>query len=75
MARMRELPVRDFMTRDGQVREDGRVVRDIHVLQAKNPAESSGEWDVASIVATLPGPEVFRPLSQSACPLVTTARR
>ena len=75
MAKMRELPVQDFMTRGGQVREDGRVVRDVHVLQAKAPADSHDEWDVARIVATLPGPEVFRPLSQSVCPLVAAARR
>ena len=63
-------PVQDFMTHDGVVRIDGRVMRDVHILQAKRPEESQGEWDLARIVGTLPGPEAFRPLAQSDCPLV-----
>ena len=70
MAKMRELPVEDFMTRRGVVREDGRVIRDIQVLQAKTQAASTGEWDLARVVATIPGDQAFRPLSQSDCPLV-----
>ena len=70
MAKMRELPVEDFMTRHGIVRADGRVVRDVQVLQAKSAAESSGEWDVARVAATIPGEQAFRPLAQSDCPLV-----
>lgn len=70
MASMRALPVQDFMTHDGVVRIDGRVIRDVHILQAKRPEESQGEWDLARIVGTLPGPEAFRPLAQSDCPLV-----
>ena len=74
MAQMRALPVEDFMTHGGQVRIDGRVVRDIKVLQAKAPGESTGEWDVAWVVATIPGPEAFRPLAESECPLVRGER-
>ena len=70
MAKMRELPVEDFMTRGGTVRIDGRVVRDIQVLQAKGPADSKAPWDLARVVATIPGDQAFRPLAQSDCPLV-----
>ena len=70
MAKMRELPVEDFMTHGGKVRIDGRVIRDIEVLQAKTPGESKGEWDLAKVVATIPGDQAFRPLAESDCPLV-----
>ena len=70
MAKMRELPVEDFMTRHGTVRQDGRVIRDIQVLQAKSPKASTGEWDLARVVATIPGEQAFRPLAQSDCPLI-----
>ena len=52
------------------MREDGRVIRDIKVLQVKRPGDSTGPWDLARVVATIPGEQAFRPLSQSDCPLV-----
>jgi branched-chain amino acid transport system substrate-binding protein len=39
-------------------------------MQVKTPEESKGEWDLAKIVATVPGNDAFRPLADSACPLV-----
>jgi branched-chain amino acid transport system substrate-binding protein len=70
MAKMKELPVNDFMTRNGKVRPDGRVERDMYLMQAKTPAESKGEWDLVKMVATVPGAEAFRPMSEGECPLV-----
>ena len=40
MAKMRALPVEDFMTHGGVVRPDGRVVRDILTLQSRRPAKA-----------------------------------
>lgn len=70
MAKMRELPVNDFMTQNGVVRADGRVVRSLQVLQVKAPGESNGPWDLARIVSTIPGDKAFRPLAESECPLL-----
>lgn len=71
MAKMRELPVQDFMTPGGgSVRADGRVIRPIQVLQVKDPTASKHPWDLARITATIPGDKAFRPLSESECPLV-----
>jgi branched-chain amino acid transport system substrate-binding protein len=71
MAKMREIPINDFMTKNGKVREDGRVVRDMYLMQAKTPEESKGGWDLVKMVATVPGSEAFRPLAEGDCPLVT----
>src|SRR5215475_12058282 len=70
MAKMREMPINDFMTKNGKVRIDGQVVRDMYLMQAKTPEESKGEWDLVKMVATVPGDEAFRPLKESGCPLV-----
>ncbi len=70
MAKMRETPVNDFMTRDGHIRADGRLIRNLYLMQVKTPAESRGEWDLAKVIATIDGDQVFRPLAESACPLV-----
>ena len=70
MAKMKELPINDFMTKNGQVREDGRVIRDMYLMQAKTPEESKSDWDLVKMVATVPGSEAFRPLNEGGCPLV-----
>ena len=70
MAKMKELPINDFMTSNGRIREDGRVIRDMYLMQVKAPEESKGEWDLAKIVATIPGDQAFRPLHEGGCPLV-----
>ena len=69
LAKMHKMPINDFMTKNGKVRVDGQVVRDMYLMQAKTPEESKGEWDLVKRVATVPGDEAFRPLSESGCPL------
>ena len=70
MAKMRELPINDFMTKNGKLREDGRVVRDMYLFQVKTPTESKGPWDYYQLVKTVPGEQAFRPLADSDCSLV-----
>jgi branched-chain amino acid transport system substrate-binding protein len=69
MAKMRAIPVNDFMTHDGSIRSDGRMLRDMYLLQAKTPAESKGEWDLMKVAATIPAADAWRPLSEGGCPL------
>jgi branched-chain amino acid transport system substrate-binding protein len=68
MAKMREMPINDFMTRNGRIREDGRVIRDMYLMRAKRPADSRGEWDLLEVVQTIPGDQAFRPANESECP-------
>src|SRR5262249_41329988 len=50
MVKMREMPVIDFYTRNGRVREDGRLVHDMLFAQVKTPAEYSKPWDYYKIL-------------------------
>lgn len=70
IAEMKKIPVNDFMTKNGSIRDDGRMMRDMYLLQAKKPSESKGEWDLMKVVATIPAEQAFRPLSESECPLI-----
>ena len=70
MAQMKKMPINDFMTKNGVVRADGRVIRDMYLMEAKSPAESKGPWDLAKMVATVPGNEAFRPINEGGCKLV-----
>jgi branched-chain amino acid transport system substrate-binding protein len=70
MAKMRELPVNDFYVTNGILRIDGRLLHPMYLVQVKSPAESKGPWDFYNIIRTIPADVVFRPLAESACPLV-----
>jgi len=70
MAKMREIPVNDVMTKNGKLREDGRLVRDMYLFEVKSPAESKGKDDIYKLLATVPGDEAFRPLKDGKCPFV-----
>ena len=73
MAKMREMPIDDFMTRNGRIREDGRVIRDMYLMRAKRPSESRSEWDLLEVVKTIPGDQAFRPAGESECPALRRA--
>jgi len=55
------------------VREDGRMVHDMYLVQIKKPEESRYPWDYYKVLSTIPGDEAFRPLSKSRCKLVKTS--
>ena len=67
---MKSNKINDFFTQGGYVREDGRMIHDMYLMQVKTPAESKGPWDYYKVVATLPGEEVYTKLSESTCKLV-----
>jgi branched-chain amino acid transport system substrate-binding protein len=70
MAKMREMPINDVMTKNGKLREDGRVIRDMYLFQVKSPAESKNKDDIYKLLATVPGDKAFRPMKDGHCPLV-----
>ena len=70
MAQMRAIPINDMMTHNGQLRIDGRVMRDMYLFEVKSPEESHGEWDVYKLARTIPAEQAFRPLADGGCPLV-----
>lgn len=70
VAQMRKMKINDFMTKDGWLREDGRVMRDMYLEEVKSPAESKYPFDYLKILATIPPDQAFRPLKEGNCPLV-----
>jgi branched-chain amino acid transport system substrate-binding protein len=67
---MKELPVNDMFSDNFKIREDGRVVRDMYLLEVKSPEESKEPWDYYKVLARTPGDEAYRPMSEGGCPLV-----
>ena len=67
---MRATPVEDFFARNGRLREDGRMIHDMFLIQVKKPDQSKGEWDLYNVLATIPAAQAFRPLNEGGCKLV-----
>ena len=71
VAKMKEMPINDFFAKNGKIREDGRMVHDMLLVQVKKPEESKGPWDYLKILSVIPGDEAFRPMkAEFGCPLV-----
>ncbi len=70
VAQMRKMNLSDFFARNASLREDGRLVKDMYLVQVKKPAQSKYPWDYYSIRATIPAADAFQPLAASRCPLV-----
>jgi branched-chain amino acid transport system substrate-binding protein len=70
VTQMKATPVEDFFARHGRLREDGRMVHDMFLVQVKKPEASTSEWDLYEVLATIPAGEAFRPLSEGNCTFV-----
>ena len=67
---MKANPVNDFMTKNGKIREDGTLVRDMYLFEVKTPAELKGPWDDYKLIETIPGEQAFARPGPNQCPLV-----
>lgn len=60
---------------DTTVREDGRAIHTMYLVEVKKPSESKGAYDYFKVLATIPADQSFRPLAdeKGACALVRSA--
>jgi branched-chain amino acid transport system substrate-binding protein len=72
VATMKASPIDDPLFGHVTIREDGRAMHDMYLLQVKTPAESQSAWDVFKVAGTIPAEQAFRPLKDGSCPLVAT---
>jgi branched-chain amino acid transport system substrate-binding protein len=68
--KMKSIPTDDPLFGKGSIRADGRKLHPAYLFEVKKPSESKGPWDYYKLIGTTPGDQAFRPLSESACPLV-----
>jgi branched-chain amino acid transport system substrate-binding protein len=60
---------------DTVVRQDGRAIHNMYLVEVKKPAASKGAYDYFKVLATIPADKAFRPLVDEigTCGLVKTA--
>jgi len=67
--KIRQLLVDDFFAK-GRVREDGRLMHDMYLVEVKKPNESKATWDYYKVLRRIPAEEAAQPLSESKCSFV-----
>lgn len=70
-AKLHELPVNDVFAQDGKVAANGRMIKDVYLMEVKAPADITEDWDYYNVLATIPGDEAYLDPAKSGCPLVT----
>jgi branched-chain amino acid transport system substrate-binding protein len=60
---------------DTRVRQDGRVMHPMYLVEVKKPSESKGPYDYFKVLAMIPADKAFRPLAdeKGTCPLARMA--
>jgi len=69
LAQMRKTKVNDIFAKGGYIREDGRMVHDMYLMQVKTPAESTEPWDYYKVVETFKGDAAWTTKAESKCAL------
>jgi branched-chain amino acid transport system substrate-binding protein len=69
MNKMRSTPVNDMYVKDGILREDGRLIHPMYLVEVKAPSDSRGPWDYYKVIQSIPGSQAFRSAKESGCPL------
>ncbi len=70
MAKMKSTPINDFFVKNGRIRADGRMMREMYLFEVKQPAESKYPWDYYKLKATIPADQAFLPPEKSVCALL-----
>ena len=69
MAQLRKTKINDFFAKGGYVRQDGRMVHDMYLMEVKKPADSKYPWDYYKVVQTIPGEQAYTTKAESKCAL------
>jgi branched-chain amino acid transport system substrate-binding protein len=69
MAKMRATPVNDMYVHGGILREDGRLLHPMYLVEIKRPNESRGDGDFYKVISTIPAEQAFQSAKDGGCPL------
>ena len=69
MAQLKKTKINDMFAKGGYVREDGRMVHDMYLMQVKTPAESTEPWDYYKVAETFKGDTAWTTKAESKCAL------
>ena len=69
LAQMKKTKINDIFAKGGFIRDDGRMVHDMYLMQVKSPDKSTEPWDYYNVVQTFKGEEAWTTKAESKCAL------
>ena len=69
LAQMKKTKINDIFVKGGYIRDDGRMVHDMYLMQVKAPAESTEPWDYYKVAETFKGEAAWTTKAESKCAL------
>ena len=69
LAHMRKTKINDVFAKGGYIREDGRMVHDMYLMQVKSPDKSTEPWDYYTVAETIKGEAAWTTKAESKCAL------
>ena len=69
LAQMKKTKINDVFAKGGYIRDDGRMVHDMYLMQVKTPAESTEPWDYYKVAEVFKGEAAWQTKADSKCAL------
>jgi branched-chain amino acid transport system substrate-binding protein len=69
LPQMKKTKINDIFAKGGFIRDDGRMVHDMYLMQVKTPEASVEPWDYYNVVQTFKGEEAWTTKAESKCAL------
>ena len=69
LAQMKSTKINDIFAKGGYIRDDGRMVHDMYLMQVKSPDKSTEPWDYYNVVETFKGDAAWTTKAESKCAL------
>jgi len=69
LAQMKKAKINDMYAKGGWIRDDGRMIHEMYLLQVKKPEDSKEPWDYFNVVAAIKGEDAFTTKAESKCAL------
>lgn len=69
-AKLKELPVQDVFAENGTVAQNGRMIKDVYLMEVKAPEQITEPWDYYNVLSTIPGDVAYINPAESGCSLV-----
>jgi branched-chain amino acid transport system substrate-binding protein len=69
VAAMKAMQTDDPLFGNGYIRNDGRKIHPMYLMEVKTPQESTSKWDLLKVVSTISGEDAFRPEFEGNCRL------
>jgi branched-chain amino acid transport system substrate-binding protein len=67
IAQLKKTKVNDVFAKGGYVRDDGRMVHDMYLMQVKAPDKSTEPWDYYNVVEVIKGDVAFTTKAETKC--------